>query len=815
MTESIRVLHVDDDPAFADLTATLLGRADDRVEVETESSAADGLARLGEEIDCVVSDYDMPGRDGIEFLDAVREEYPELPFVLFTGKGSEEVASEAISAGATDYLQKGTGTGTDQYELLANRVVNAVEQYRAQQRAEEAARRYSAVFENAGDAIAWVEFDDGVPVVRDANPAFRETFGGSDTDVIGRSIDRVVASDQRRTEAESLSRRVRAGEQLSGEVTRDTSDGDREFLWRAAPIADDDTGQVDAGFAIYTDITERKRREQQLEALQRRTQSLFETDSVTETARVAVETADEMLDAELSGVHLLSDDEETLEAVAVTDSVRETLGGAPDYPRDSDNPTVQPVWEAFQRGETITIEDTEEWPELADATVARSAVIQPLDDEGVFVVSATEPAAFDETDERLTDVLATSLTTAIQQVRREATLRQRESELAAERDRFRVLFENLTQPTVEVTYHGDVPVVDAVNEAFERQFGYDSEQICGESLDEFVVPDDPDLAAEAAGINQRAMDGESFAAVPVTRQTADGTRQYLLQNAVYDDGSGGFATYVDVTERADYREKLAALNEFAADLADAASADAVYDRTVEAAVEILEFDWCMVAEPTDGQFEVASASEGTPAAIRQERLDIESGVAGHALATGESRVTDDTHDAEEATPVSESIRSGVTVPVGERAVFQAISAERDAFDESDRELAELLIAHAQNALDRRDREHELERQNDRLDEFASVVSHDLRSPLGVARGQLELATHDCESSHLQEALDALDRCESLVGDILALAREGESVTDPTTVSLADVVEDCWEWVDPAPDAHPRAGGPRSTKSREE
>jgi DNA-binding NtrC family response regulator len=83
---SIRVLHVDDDPDFGEMVSNFLEREDERLEVETATSAADGLEMLAVDgFDSVVSDYDMPGRNGIEFLEAVREEYPALSFILLTG----------------------------------------------------------------------------------------------------------------------------------------------------------------------------------------------------------------------------------------------------------------------------------------------------------------------------------------------------------------------------------------------------------------------------------------------------------------------------------------------------------------------------------------------------------------------------------------------------------------------------------------------------------------------------------------------------------------------------------------------------------
>jgi PAS domain S-box-containing protein len=124
----IRVLHVDDDSGFLDLTATYLEKENNQLRVESQESADKALEYLtGDGTDCIVSDYDMPGKDGIEFLKLVRQNYPHMPFILFTGKGSEEVASEAISAGVTDYLQKG---GSEKYELLANRIERVVSEAR-------------------------------------------------------------------------------------------------------------------------------------------------------------------------------------------------------------------------------------------------------------------------------------------------------------------------------------------------------------------------------------------------------------------------------------------------------------------------------------------------------------------------------------------------------------------------------------------------------------------------------------------------------------------------------------------------------------
>ncbi|MBV0902614.1 hypothetical protein KTS37_12530 [Halomicroarcula salina] len=102
---------------------------------------------------------------------------------------------------------------------------------------------------------------------------------------------------------------------------------------------------------------------------------------------------------------------------------------------------------------------------------------------------------------------------------------------------------------------------------------------------------------------------------------------------------------------------------------------------------------------------------------------------------------------------------------------------------------------AMDITDRKRQERELQRQRDRLDEFASVVSHDLRNPLTVAEGHLDLAMEDCDSQRLADVARAHDRMRSLVDDLLALARDGRLVDDPDPVPLSVVVDACWDSVE--------------------
>ncbi|WGI17866.1 PAS domain S-box protein [Methanonatronarchaeum sp. AMET-Sl] len=130
---SSKVLLVDDEPDFLDLAKIYLEQEDIDLEVETTSSIEEALKLIkNNNFDCIVSDYQMPDIDGLEFLELIREDREsDIPFILFTGKGREEVAMKALNLGADRYLQKG-GDPRSQFGVLAQAIIQEVEDWKRQ-----------------------------------------------------------------------------------------------------------------------------------------------------------------------------------------------------------------------------------------------------------------------------------------------------------------------------------------------------------------------------------------------------------------------------------------------------------------------------------------------------------------------------------------------------------------------------------------------------------------------------------------------------------------------------------------------------------
>ena len=644
MAQPIRVLHVEDDQEFAELASTVLQQETELV-VETAPDAAAALTRLAEaDFDAVVSDYEMPGRDGLELLAAVREDDPNLPFILYTGRGSEELASEAVSAGVTDYLQKGAGTG--QFDVLVNRVRNAVEQYRSRR----ALERTETVLEAAGDAVYSLNLDGELITVNEAVVEWT-----------GYSRDRLLGSH--------------------------------------------------ASLVLDEDDVERGRQ-----------------------------------------------------------AVRELLAGEREV-------------EQFEG--TLHTADGEAVPVEARVTL--------LEEDGTVLGS--------------TGVL-----------RDIATRKEREREL----ERYEAIFEGL-EDAVYVLNEDETLIY--VNDSYAALKGANKDQLVGSDVTEWA---DPDTVDRVRQVREEVCAGQRSAGTveKVVRTTGGETipAELRITNVTREDGRTERVGVIrDITDRKEYERRLAALNETAGELLAAGSREAVAETAVETAREVLGLD-ANAIHLYDGEREalvpVAMTDAGRELVGEPPAFTGEGSIAWRVYRDGEALAVDDVHEDSDVYNPDSPVRGELFLPVGDHGILIAGSPDRETFDQRDVVLGEILAGNVVTALEQlertaqlRKRERELTRQNERLADFAGVVSHDLRNPLNVAQARVELAGEEVDSDHLEAAVDALDRSQVLIDDLLALAREGESAYDPVVLDLADLVADCWSTVETG-DAALRVETDRSVRADE-
>jgi PAS domain S-box-containing protein len=366
--------------------------------------------------------------------------------------------------------------------------------------------------------------------------------------------------------------------------------------------------------------------------------------------------------------------------------------------------------------------------------------------------------------------------------------------------RFEALFDNIPDPAVIVDFESSAPVVRRVNDAFEETFGYESEALVGKSINDRLVPDD--RLSEAREMDERSRSGESVSR-EVRRETADGERRdFLFRNvpSESDDATVACGIYTDITERTEYERKLAALHTTTRELLAADSADAVAEIGISAAQTVLDHDVTAVSFYDEGRNALEpAASTDRVRDLFGEIPTFEPGesAAWRAYETGERIVSDES----DLFGAGTSVHSEMVLPLGDHGIWIVGSTERSAFGETERSLGRVLAANIEAALDQVERERALreserafKRENERLDEFASVVSHDLRNPLSLAQGHLDLAVqkYDGDADHLEKVSAAHDRMGALIEDVLTWAREGEMVESTGPVAVESLARECWE-----------------------
>ncbi|MBP2145608.1 PAS domain S-box-containing protein [Methanofollis sp. W23] len=259
----IHLLLVDDEPAILEVGREFLEDQGGFC-VDVAGSAEEAMACLrSHRYDAIVSDYEMPQTSGIAFLKAVRRLFPGMPFILFTGKGREEVVIEALNSGADFYLQKG-GDPVSQFTELAHKVRQAVNRRWTERALRESEKNYRELVESLPNILFRADREGEITYLNKYGLAALEM---SREEVIGQKWDLYLHPDDRQAAWERGSEMVRTGEPVINYETRVLRQRDREkafpVLLTFTPLWDGD-GQFVGLHGIAVDISEREKAQEAL-----------------------------------------------------------------------------------------------------------------------------------------------------------------------------------------------------------------------------------------------------------------------------------------------------------------------------------------------------------------------------------------------------------------------------------------------------------------------------------------------------------------------------------------------------------------------
>ncbi|ELK50448.1 HTR-like protein [Haloferax sp. BAB-2207] len=273
---------------------------------------------------------------------------------------------------------------------------------------------------------------------------------------------------------------------------------------------------------------------------------------------------------------------------------------------------------------------------------------------------------------------------------------------------------------------------------------------------------------------------------------------------IVDDGgevAGAVGISTDVTERKRYEQRLNALHASTRRLTGATSREEVAEIVREAATEVLDYAISGVLLYDESQDALV------PTAFTDEAWDVfgdvppiprGAGLTWEVFERGEHNLYRDVDSNPRRFVLDAGVKEELIVPIPDHGVFFVASVGDDSLADQRIALAKVLAANTRAVLDRvereqllRRRERELASQNEQLESFASVVSHDLKNPLNAAMGYLDLAREQYDGDELDRVADAHERMAGIVEDMLALARNGQTVEEAERLSLGGVAEAAW------------------------
>ena len=261
--DSLRILHVDDDQGFLEASKQIL-TMDNNFEIEAASSVDEAFQKMEKQTyDAIVSDYEMPLKNGLDFLKELRQQQRDLPFILFTGKGREEVAVKALNLGADSYINK-NGSPETVYGELADAINKTVERKKTRKSLVESESKYRMLVEKSLQGIIIAQ--GAPPRIAFANASMGKILGYSFEEFTSFSPSEVAAliHHEDRTVFFNRFRNRLEGKQAHNSHEFRAVRKDGSIVWMEAFATLIEYNGQPALQAMFLDINERKKAEEDL-----------------------------------------------------------------------------------------------------------------------------------------------------------------------------------------------------------------------------------------------------------------------------------------------------------------------------------------------------------------------------------------------------------------------------------------------------------------------------------------------------------------------------------------------------------------------
>lgn len=269
---SIRILYVDDDSSMLNIAKVLLAELAPDISVDTAFNVAEAFEKLANnEYDIILSDYEMPEKNGLDFLKELKQKRVNIPFILFTGKGREEVAIEALNTGAKGYINK-QGAPETVYGELIHSIKTAHHHKQAEDALKESNERFRVMADGAPTLI-WVTDKDGSHV--SVNKAYLKFFQATEEQVSGKKWHPLIHPDDQPEYLGKMMEAIRGQTPFHAQARVNAANLGWRWIETSATPRFSGNGEYIGHIGISIDITSRKDAEKALTESERKYRSLF------------------------------------------------------------------------------------------------------------------------------------------------------------------------------------------------------------------------------------------------------------------------------------------------------------------------------------------------------------------------------------------------------------------------------------------------------------------------------------------------------------------------------------------------------------